>query len=187
MGKEVIVITDGDLMAAKAAEEVAHQIGGRLISRSAGNPTPLTGEELIGLIKMASEEPVIVLLDDRGHHGVGKGEEILTFLAKHEEINLIGVVAVASNVEGASGTPVDFSITSTGMIHKGPVNKLGKPQKGKYLIGDTVSILPSLDVPLIVGIGDVGKMEQNDSYDKGAPITLKAVESILKNAKKNFK
>lgn len=184
MKRDVIVITDGDQLAAKAAEKVANQVGGRLISCSAGNPTPLTGVELVELIKMTPQKPIIVLLDDRGHNGVGKGEEILIFLAKHKEINLIGVVAVASNVQGALGTPVDFSIMNNGAIHKGPVNKLGEPQDGKYLIGDTVSVLPYLNIPLIVGIGDVGKMEQNDSFDKGAPITLKAVEAILENAKK---
>ena len=49
--RRVILITDGDEYAKRAVEHVAHDIGGRCISMSQGNPTILTGEELVNLIK----------------------------------------------------------------------------------------------------------------------------------------
>lgn len=183
MKRKVIAITDGDLLAQKAVEEIARQIGGRFISRSAGNPTPLSGNELIEMIKQAPYDPVVVLLDDRGDHGVGKGEAALLQLANDPQIELLGVVAVASNIDDAKGTPVDFSITNKGEIYEGPVNKEGAPVEGKYLIGDTVSVLPELEVPVIVGTGDTGKMNGQDAVEAGAPITLQAVRTILNQVK----
>ncbi|NLC76589.1 MAG: stage V sporulation protein AE [Clostridia bacterium] len=179
MGRKVIAITDGDQLAEKAVAKIAEKIGARFISRSAGNPTPLSGRELVEMIKGTPHDPVVVLLDDRGHHGVGKGEAALAYLAKHPDIELIGVVAVASNIPGAKGTPVDFSITNEGKIYKGPVNKDGDPSEERFLTGDTVSVLPELSVPLIVGTGDTGKMGGKDAHQAGSPITLKAVETIL--------
>lgn len=181
MGRKVIAITDGDQLAEKAAREIARRLGGRFISRSAGNPTPLSGEELVELIKKAAKDPVIVLLDDRGHHGVGKGEAALAYLAQHPDIELLGVVAVASNIKDAKGTPVDFSVTRDGEIFPGPVDKDGKPATGKYLIGDTVQVLSQLPVPLIVGTGDTGKMAGKDRQQDGSPVTLQAVQAILQN------
>ena len=35
------------------------------------------------------------------------------------------------------------------------------------------------DIPLVVGIGDVGKMKRKDDICIGAPITRKAIEEIL--------
>lgn len=183
MKRKVIAITDGDLLAQKAVEEIAKKIGGRFISSSAGNPTPLSGNELIEKIKQTPYDPVVVLLDDRGHHGVGKGEAALACLARDPQIELLGVVAVASNISDAKGTPVDFSITKEGEIYEGPVNKDGTPAEGKYLIGDTVSILPELEIPVIVGTGDTGKMEGKDAVENGAPVTLKAVQAILNQVK----
>ena len=43
----------------------------------------------------------------------------------------------------------------------------------------TVYCLDQLDVPIIVGIGDIGKMNRKDDVEKGSPITMKAVELIL--------
>ena len=48
--------------------------------------------------------------------------------------------------------------------------------------GDTVYCLDQLDVPIIVGIGDIGKMNRKDDVEKGSPITMKAVELILERS-----
>jgi stage V sporulation protein AE len=48
--------------------------------------------------------------------------------------------------------------------------------------GDTVYCLDSLDLPLVVGIGDIGKMGRKDDLSKGSPITMKAVELILERS-----
>lgn len=182
MKRKVIAITDGDLLAERAAQEIARRIGGRFISQSAGNPTPLSGQELVELVKQAPKDPVFVLFDDRGHHGVGKGEQALAYLAQHPDIELLGVVAVASNIKDAKGTPVDFSITNEGEVVPGPVDKEGKPTGEHVLVGDTVKVLSELPVPLIVGTGDTGKMAGKDLQEIGSPITLKAVEAILNNS-----
>ena len=50
------------------------------------------------------------------------------------------------------------------------------------LYGDTVYILDELDVPIIVGIGDIGKMARKDHFEIGSPITKKAVELILERS-----
>lgn len=42
--------------------------------------------------------------------------------------------------------------------------------------------LDQLDVPIIVGIGDIGKMGKQDHYSKGAPITKKAVQLVLERS-----
>lgn len=183
MKRKVIAITDGDLLAKKAVEEIARTIGGRFISSSAGNPTPLSGDKLIEMIKRTPYDPVVVLLDDRGDHGVGQGEAALVRLANDSDIELLGVVAVASNISDAKGTPVDFSITNEGKVYEGPVDKNGNPVEDRYLIGDTVSVLPELEVPVVVGTGDTGKMSGKDAGEAGAPITLKAVEAILNHVK----
>lgn len=182
MKRKVIAITDGDPVAERAAQEIAKKVGGRFISQSAGNPTPLSDEELVELVKQTPKDPVIVLFDDRGHHGVGQGEAALAYLARHPDIQLLGVVAVASNIKGAKGTPVDFSITSEGEAVPGPVDKEGKPTDNPVLVGDTVKVLSELTVPLVVGTGDTGKMAGKDLREDGSPITLKAVEAILNNS-----
>lgn len=45
--RRVILVTDGDGIAKKAVETAALRIGGRCISKSAGNPTPLSGKKII--------------------------------------------------------------------------------------------------------------------------------------------
>lgn len=49
--RQVILITDGDDYARKALEAVAKEIGGRCISQSHGNPSHLSGQEIVNLIK----------------------------------------------------------------------------------------------------------------------------------------
>jgi len=179
--RKVIVVTDGDRVAGRTVEIAAGNIGARFISLTTGNPTPLTGPEVVKLIKMAPYDPVVVMVDDRGKRGCGKGEKILRYLAGHPEIQLLGAVAVASNTEGTEGVRVDESVTRDCTVVRGPVDKLGFPEKEgrRFLEGDTVDILNKLNIPVIVGTGDTGKMDFADDYCRGAPVTTRALLEII--------
>lgn len=177
----VIVVTDGDQVARRAVETAAHNVGARCISASAGNPTAISGEQIVELVKKAAHDPVVVMLDDRGCEGLGRGESALACLAGHTDIHILGVLAVASNSGFDEGAHVDFSINCRGELVNGPVDKLGHTSgsSGQILSGDTVELLDSLDLPVVVGIGDVGKMDGADDYEIGAPLTTKALREIL--------
>jgi len=179
--RNVIIVTDGDRSANQAVEIAAANIGGRCISLSAGNPTWLGGPELVELIKSTPHDPVIIMVDDRGDDGCGKGESALEHIARHADINILGVLAVASNTVGAAGTEVDCSIDRNGNITGSPVDKYGFEidEPDSRLVGDTVDILNSVSPPVVVGIGDIGKMDGMDDYKCGAPLTTKALKIIL--------
>jgi stage V sporulation protein AE len=179
--RRVIIVTDGDDIAKHAVEEAARNIGGRCISMSAGNPTVLSGEKIIELIKIAKFDPVVVMVDDRGDIGMGYGEKAMYKIMKHEDIELIGIVAVASNTSRAKGVMVDCSIDKYGNIAYKAVDKCGNIKNNRVLKGDTVNMLSNVDVRYIVGIGDPGKMDGKDNITIGAPIITKAMEEILKN------
>lgn len=179
--RKVILITDGDHVAQSVVEHVARQIGGRCISRSAGNPTPLNGSALVEVIKQAAYDPVLVMFDDRGCPFEGKGEHAIRFLAAHPDIEILGAVAVASNTHFVRGVTVDVSVNADGdVIHHG-VDKEGEaePSDLPRIFGDTVDILENVAIPVIVGIGDIGKMFGRDGMHRGHPVTKKAVEYIL--------
>ena len=53
MERKVIIVTDGDSVAQQAVEIAAKNINARTISASGGNPTPLTGQKIVELIKQA--------------------------------------------------------------------------------------------------------------------------------------
>jgi len=180
----IIVVTDGDLIAKKTVETAAQNIGARTISASAGNPTPLTGEQLVFLIKEAPHDPVVVMLDDRGKLGLGSGESVLLYLASHPDIRILGALAVASNTELTHGAHVDFSVDWHGDLVAGPVDKFGDECKRskKVLCGDTVEVLDILNIPIVIGMGDVGKMNYADDYAYGAPLTTKAFREIIKRS-----
>lgn len=177
--RNIIIVTDGDGFAKRAVERATRNIGGRCISSSAGNPTPLRGKEIVDNIKRAKHDPVIVMVDDRGHNRMGKGEQALEYIVNHKDINILGVIAVASNTHYVNGVEVDFSITSDGEIVEGAVDKSGDKTDDKILFGDTVDVLGECDIPLIVGIGDIGKMHGKDDCEIGAPIITKAMEEII--------
>ncbi|MBO8138548.1 MAG: stage V sporulation protein AE [Desulfotomaculum sp.] len=178
--RKVIIVTDGDLIAKRAVEIAAHNIGVRCISCSWGNPTRLSGEQLAELILSAAHDPVVVMVDDRGFHGEGTGESVMRYITEHPDIDVLGVVAVASNTEGAAGVAADECITNNGLIVTSPVDKKGfQCVNDQTLHGDTIEILQELDVPVIVGIGDVGKMCGCDDADYGAPITTTALKEVL--------
>jgi len=179
MKRKVIIVTDGDSVAQKAIEISAKKINARTISASAGNPTPLEGQEIVELIKQAKHDPVVVMFDDRGSPTKGKGETALEIVATHPDIEVIGALAVASNTD-VPGVECDFAVTNTGKIIYGSVDKEGYPNlNSKNILGDTVDILEELKIPIIIGIGDIGKMEGKDDYHLGAKITTKALEYIV--------
>ncbi|XJZ26102.1 stage V sporulation protein AE [Bacillota bacterium Lsc_1132] len=188
--RRVILITDGDEYARRAVEHVAKEIGARCISMSQGNPSVHTGSELVKLIKKTPHDPVLVMFDDSGLVGEGAGEKALKYVAKHRDIEVLGIIAVASKTRQAEWTRVDICIDRDGELTPYGVDKYGIPEMeiGR-LNGDTVYCLDELNVPLIVGIGDIGKMARRDYYERGAPITRKAVELILERSgfhDKNF-
>ena len=176
--RKIIVITDGDSIAQKAIEVAAKKINARTISASGGNPTPLQGEKIAELVKQAKHDPVIVMFDDRGSPEKGQGERALEKLAKDPEIEIIGALAVASNTD-ATGIKCDYCITNTGEITKNAVDKDGEVWLERNLVGDTVDVLKELAIPIVIGIGDIGKMNGQDNYLAGAKITTKALEYIL--------
>jgi stage V sporulation protein AE len=176
----VILITDGDKVARRAMEYAAKRLGLRCISASAGNPTTLSGPELVDLVKQAAYDPVLVMVDDKGNPGRGPGEDALAYICSHEEIQVLGAIAVASNTRRARGTPVDVSITRDCRVIRYPVNKNGLPDVHRALLqGDTVDVLRELNVPVVVGIGDPGKMDGADCLDQGCEVTTKAIMEVL--------
>lgn len=181
--RNVILITDGDDYARKSIEFVAKEVGGRCISLSHGNPTSIDGPLMVKLIKKAVNDPVFVMFDDSGYVGEGAGEKALKYVANHKDINVLGIIAVAAKTRQSEWTRVDVSIDQDGELTPYGVDKYGIPElEMGRLNGDTVYCLDELNVPIIIGIGDIGKMAKKDHYDIGSPITRKAVDIILERS-----
>lgn len=177
------MITDGDYYAKKAIEMVARQIGGRCISMSQGNPSQLSGTELVKQIQKAKSDPVLVMFDDSGYIGEGVGEQSMRIVANHSSIEVLGIIAVASKTRSAEWTKVDVSIDRFGNLTSRGVDKFGMEEMefGK-ITGDTVDCIDRLKVPIVVGIGDIGKMSRVDDYRNGSPVTKLAVDIILERS-----
>jgi stage V sporulation protein AE len=187
-GKKIILITDGDDYARRALEMVAKEIGGTCLSASHGNPTVLSGPDMIKQIKRVANEPVFVMFDDSGMIGEGPGEKALNYVANHKDIAVLGVIAVASRTRKEEWTKVDVSIDRDGVMTDNGVDKFGIQEYDQgRLYGDTVYSLDRLNVPIVVGIGDIGKMAGKDHFEKGSPITRQAVELILERSGYNAK
>jgi stage V sporulation protein AE len=181
--RQVILITDGDDYARRTIEKIASEIGGRCISMSHGNPTVLSGPEIVRLIKKAAHDPVLVMFDDSGFMGEGAGEKALKYVANHQDIRVLGVLAVASNTHHKEWTRVDVCVDRDGNLTPYGVDKHGLPDLELGRInGDTVYCLDELDIPIIVGIGDIGKMSKHDHLVNGSPVTKKAIEIILERS-----
>lgn len=180
--RKVILVTDGDKVAQRAVEVAAANIGGRCISSSAGNPTLLTGEQIVEQIKKAAHDPVVVMVDDRGEKGEGYGERAMKVIIDDAGIDILGIVAVSSNGKDCNGLKISCSITKEGKVIEGAVDKYGSSTGTDMICGDTLSILKKMKDLTIVGIGDPGKMEYNDEITKGAPITTMALQEILKRS-----
>lgn len=182
----VILITDGDRVAQHVVEEMAASLGLRCISASGGNPTPISGKKIVQLLKTVPHDPVLVMFDDRGKRDKGKGEIAMEYVASHPDIEVLGAVAVASNTTGIEGIEADACITNDGDIVQQSVDKYGeiksKHEDRPQITGDTVDVLNNVDVPVIIGVGDIGKMDKADDIERGAPITKKAIEEILKRS-----
>ncbi|MGF2616929.1 stage V sporulation protein AE [Rossellomorea vietnamensis] len=181
--KNVIIVTDGDEYARRAIEAAAKEYGARCISRSQGNPSVLKGSEIAGLIKKAKGDLVFVMFDDSGFLGEGSGETAMKYVAGCREFNILGAIAVASKTRQAEWTRVDVCVDKFGELTPYGVDKFGVPENeiGR-LNGDTVYCLDQLKLPIVVGIGDIGKMAKRDDFSRGAPITKKAVEIILERS-----
>ncbi|MDQ0205807.1 stage V sporulation protein SpoVABEA [Alkalicoccobacillus murimartini] len=182
--KDLIFITDGDAAARKTVEWVARELSCRSISASAGNPSVLTGKELLSLIHQTPiGMPVLVMFDDCGYRNEGPGEVLMRFLYESPDVRILGAIAVASSTHSSEWTKVDFSIDRYGDITKYGVDKEGLPDlEVNRINGDTVYILDELKLPLVIGIGDIGKMRGQDELKKGCPITKKAVQIILERS-----
>jgi len=184
--RRVILITDGDEFAGRTIQYIAKEIGGRCISRSQGNPTPMTGDKLVELILQSPKDPVFVMFDDSGAIGEGVGEQAMKHVANHPQIEVLGVIAVASRTKHHEWTRVDISVDRDGQLTEHGVDKDGVQEMETGRInGDTVYCLDQLNVPIIVGIGDIGKMDYKDHVKNGSPITRRAVEIILERSKFN--
>jgi stage V sporulation protein AE len=181
--KRVIFITDGDLYALRVVEHAASMIGGRCISQSWGNPSKKSGEVLVEMIRNTPHDPVLVMFDDCGFRGEGPGEHAMRYIHKQNDIDVIGAVAVASKTHFAEWTKVHCSIDRYGELTEFGIDKSGLPDLETGRInGDTVYILDELNLPFVIGIGDIGKMSGFDSVEKGAPITVKAIKLILERS-----
>ena len=179
--RKVILVTDGDMVAKEAVETAALNIGGRCISASAGNPTTLTGQELVAKIKEAVHDPVVVMVDDCGKKGEGPGAAAMAAMLDSKELVVLGIVAVSSNGRDCSGLNLSCSVTKNGEVVHTAVDKYGQDTHSDELCGDTLSILKSRRNLFIVGIGDPGKMDFKDEVFRGAPITTKALQIVLEH------
>lgn len=184
----VILVTDGDSVAQEVVEALAEEMNLRCISASAGNPTPISGEEIVHLLKDVPRDPVLVMFDDKGYPEKGDGERALEYVANHPDVKVLGALAVASNTIDFCGTEADVCVTKEGVLTDLGVNKNGEKlsaaldQDKPIVRGDTVDVLNDVDVPIVVGIGDIGKMKRQDDIHHGAPVTKRAIEEILKRS-----
>lgn len=182
----VILITDGDRVAQKVIEKLAYDLDLRCLSASAGNPTPISGKKIVDLLKTVPKDPVLVMFDDKGEPEKGEGELAMEYVANHPDIEVLGAIAVASNTTDNYGAEVDVCISKEGSMVHVPIDKKGEERHSAFLEddtiikGDTVDVINELDIPVVIGIGDIGKMRRKDDICCGAPVTRRAIEEILK-------
>ena len=93
----------------------------------------MPGKKVIELIRQAKWDPVVVMADDKGNVGEGSGESVIRDIAESPDIEIIGVLAVASNSVGVLGIDVDFSITKYRNLVNKSVDKCGNPLDGKTI------------------------------------------------------
>src|SRR5690606_19321937 len=111
------------------------------------------------------------------------GERALKYVATHPKIEVLGIIAVAAKTHQVEWAKVDVSIDREGNLTEHGVDKSGIREIDIGRInGDTVYCLDELAVPIIVGIGDIGKMARKDDIKHGSPITKKAVQLILERS-----
>lgn len=178
--RQVIIVTDGDLSAQLAVERAAFELGLCFLRVTAGNPTMLSGPEVVDYILGAPYDPVVIMVDDKGRRGLGPGEMVVDYILKCPQVVIAGVVAVASDSR-VRGITVDFSVTADGRLVKGPVDKNGWEESIDHhrLEGDTIEIFRDHPELLVVGCGDLGKMGGRDAVEHGAMITRKCFDEIM--------
>lgn len=172
-------------MARQAVEMACRQVNAYPLTLTTGNPTQLNAESVLFLIKSAPRDPVVVMVDDGGRVGEGPGEAVLSeLLAAKDEIEVLGVVAVASDTHVDRGAKVEKSWDNQGLEWIGPVDKRGLREKPEhvYVEGDTAELLFLKEGIMVVGCGDLGKMNDGDSLAAGAKITTKCLKSIIDEA-----
>lgn len=186
MRPRVILVTDADCTAREAVEVAARNVGGRCISLSGcrhPEDARWTPQEIEELIHAAEHDPVVVMVDDEGRAGEGVGETVIRHLAQVEGIEILGVVAVASNTADARPISVNASVTRHGEVIGSAVNKGGDLDgSGLLLKGDTTEILSELGIGVVVGMGDPGKMDHADSPQRGAEITTAALREVMQRS-----
>lgn len=177
--RQVVVLTDGDETAYRALSEACHDLSCHPLVASQGNPTPLSGPELLQAIHQAPRDPVVVMVDDRGDSGLGQGEKALQALLDASDIEVLGVIAVAANTRPVQGVTVDQSVNQDGRLIDRAVDKGGHAGPSRTLKGDTVDVLNQFS-GLVLGLGDPGKMDGHDAIQQGVPATRRALEEILR-------
>lgn len=182
----VILVADGDNNARRAVEAAAKNIGARVISRSAGNPTAISPEEAVALVHRAAGDPVVVMADDSGHPRAGEGERVILAMLEQPDIRVLGLLVPAiSDSLNACPIRVDCSVTAAGKVVDSGVDKEGRPTEEPVVYSDTVYALRGKHLAFpVVGIGDIGKMDDRDSFKMGAPVTTRALEEILRRSEK---
>ncbi len=178
---QVIVVTDGDPTAWEAVKTAAEDLGLIPIAASRGNPTPGSAEDIVRAIGKTDGDPVVVLVDDQGDAGPGAGERVLDRILHAPDLDVLGVVAVASHTPGVRGVKTVLSVTRSGDRVEGAVDKEGRPTDGR-LHGDTVDVVEDSRVP-VVGLGDPGKMDGGDAAERGFPVTREALRAVLEQVR----
>ncbi|MHB1610150.1 MAG: stage V sporulation protein AE [Sulfobacillus sp.] len=182
MGRDVIVVTDGDETAYRAIAAACRELDLYPLKSSQGNPTPLSADSLVKAVLDAPRQPVVVMVDDRGQADEGIGEKDLKALLESPQLNILGVVAVAANTPHVHGVAVDASVTQKGQVIERAVDKKGRATSNAVIHGDTVDVLANHEEISIVGLGDPGKMEGYDSIGDGVPATKAALAEILRRS-----
>ncbi len=177
MKKRIVVVTDGDQSAWRAARRAVVELGLGFVDITEGNPTRATLAEVEEALVASPYEVVVVLADDGGTAGIGPGERLIEALARSPAVEIVAAVAVASWAHQESEVRVDESVTAEGSVVATAVDKEGRPVPGKRLSGDTVGVLRRLCVP-IVGVGDIGE----DGHACGVPALRKALAEALRLA-----
>ena len=180
--KKVIVVTDGDSTARKVVERVASNIGGPLHQYVRRESHRGLGRGDCGGHQESPGQPGPGHGGRRRQKGAGPGERALAKIAGDPGIEIIGAIAVASHTGHVEGVPVEASVDRNGKTVPGAVDKEGVPAATDKVQGDTVDILNSLAVPVIIGLGDLGKMDRADRVETGARVTTEAVQEIMRRA-----
>ena len=179
--QQVIVVTDGDTTAYRGIHAACQELGLTVVKATRGNPTPISGQQLIDAILAAGDDthtPVVAMVDDRGESGIGRGERDLAAILASDQLEVRGVIAVAADTRGVAGVVPDLSVDKRQRTVRRAVNKRGQVD-GSVLRGDTVDVLRNFPAVPVVGLGDPGKMGGSDDASHGSPVTLRALRAIV--------